>query len=480
MCSALKRLNNHRKISTLLLSPCRRDVTDSDNSDGSKRLPRSLNINLTPLTNEDFVRVHGKALQNPKLSLGTDLQRTIGSVVKYLEQKWRNKVDASSQEKLTLTPKSGVILKKPIFLPVEPLTSEDLSLGKVTQEDREDEEEFYNHMEEDDQEDKILNFPWNSDCTLSVGEIYLMLGCGAGEETEVELNYTFKGEEEDKPFDKDDRYRTLNTLIKLVHDKFKKSKPLLSSEKDSNDEENFRRPAAPTPAATAFKQQLDLLLPKYNNRKGRPMSRKNGSYRLNNGAQHQRLLQPKFFMPSSKSEVKLRLLPQVKVTHPMISIQQPLSLQIPTYQVIATTTHQDSSSQFLLDSSSENHPTHSPPLSPTDSLSSLKSTDRFLDSVFENSNSSLLQTPPRLRSRPTSPFICEGSSSMSWSFPSSFSEGSLNSKSSRNGGTSIINEDSSHSTNSEVDRQLLCMMTESSVDFTSKFAKLASHITSDV
>ena len=43
----------------------------------------------------------------------------------------------------------------------------------------------------------------------------------------------------------------------------------------------------------------------------------------------------------------------------------------------------------------------------------------------------------------------------------------------------LINEDSQQSTGSEVDRQLLSMMTENSVDFTSKFEKLASAVTND-
>ena len=38
---------------------------------------------------------------------------------------------------------------------------------------------------------------------------------------------------------------------------------------------------------------------------------------------------------------------------------------------------------------------------------------------------------------------------------------------------------SSHSTGSEVDRNILSLMNESSVDFVSKFAKLASHVADD-
>ena len=38
---------------------------------------------------------------------------------------------------------------------------------------------------------------------------------------------------------------------------------------------------------------------------------------------------------------------------------------------------------------------------------------------------------------------------------------------------------SSHSTGSEVDRNILSLMNESSVDFVSKFAKLASHVANE-
>ena len=43
-----------------------------------------------------------------------------------------------------------------------------------------------------------------------------------------------------------------------------------------------------------------------------------------------------------------------------------------------------------------------------------------------------------------------------------------------------LNEDSSQSTGSEVDRHILSMMTENSIDFTNKFAKLANAVNSEV
>ena len=112
--------------------------------------------------------------------------------------------------------------------------------------------------------------------------------------------------------------------------------------------------------------------------------------------------------------------------------------------------------------------------------------DHFLDSVLENSNSSVLQTPPRVRQTPpTSP--SRAVSSDTWIPDLSSFLGNINSA----GGTTpqkenkvhhqqsaiiSLNEDSVQSTGSEVDRQLLSMMGENSVDFTSKFAKLASAV----
>ena len=123
--------------------------------------------------------------------------------------------------------------------------------------------------------------------------------------------------------------------------------------------------------------------------------------------------------------------------------------------------------------------------------------DRFLDSVLENSNSSVLQTPTRRDEEdisppppPTSPpsgvwipelslssFLNLGESPAK--LPRQTSSSMVPSSSAPQTSASsahLLNEDSSHSTNSEVDRQLLSMMTENSVDFTMKFAKLASHV----
>ena len=98
--------------------------------------------------------------------------------------------------------------------------------------------------------------------------------------------------------------------------------------------------------------------------------------------------------------------------------------------------------------------------------------DHFLDSVLENSNSSVLQTPPRVRpTPPTSP--SRAVSSDTWIPDLSSFLGNIQSQQREK---IIPNEDSVQSTGSEVDRQLFLMGMENSVDFTSKFAKLASAV----
>ena len=146
-----------------------------------------------------------------------------------------------------------------------------------------------------------------------------------------------------------------------------------------------------------------------------------------------------------------------------------------------------------------------------DNPSSKMNGDNFLDSVLEVSNGacSVLQTPPihRSTSPPSSPptsHLNNSHNSNSWlpelsltSFLGNFgssSRGDFNNTGNQDlsksflkmrhpsGGdfaSHLINEDSQQSTGSEVDRQLLSMMTENSVDFTSKFEKLASAVTSD-
>ena len=137
--------------------------------------------------------------------------------------------------------------------------------------------------------------------------------------------------------------------------------------------------------------------------------------------------------------------------------------------------------------------------------------DNFLDSVLDVSNgpcSSVLQTPPihRSTSPPSSPpsSHLNPSHSQSWlpelsltSFLNNFGSSSRGDFGISGSGhelsrsslkirypsgefpSHLMNEDSQQSTGSEVDRQLLSMMNENSVDFTSKFAKLASAVTSD-
>ena len=301
----------------------------------------------------------------------------------------------------------------------------------------------------------------------------------------------------------------------------------------------------------AFKQQLSRMMPKYTNRKGRTMSRKNVISRqlLANRTLHP---QP-YLIDSAANNVKMRLMRQSSAATPSIVTIPPQQQQQPTQSFngsqtitipsginvlnsnalivipqnaqLATPTqlqgqpagssvsNQSSSStcddkvpQIVIPENSE-HLTLHRASSPTGSISSLFNDsslsdlasnptkgDHFLDSVLENSNSSVLRTPPRVRPTPPSspsralneswlpelslssflnPFESPSKSTSVSGLPST--SGSINS----NGHHLNINEDSSHSTNSEVERQFMSMMNENSVDFTMKFAKLASHVEND-
>ena len=109
--------------------------------------------------------------------------------------------------------------------------------------------------------------------------------------------------------------------------------------------------------------------------------------------------------------------------------------------------------------------------------------DHFLDSVLENSNSSLLQTPRRHSPPPSPP---GGMSEHSWlpdlslsSFLGSLpTDGGVGNNESPSKMLMSHQEDSIQSTGSEVDRQLSMMLNENSLDFTSKFAHLTSALNS--
>merc|ERR1719228_1809774 len=100
--------------------------------------------------------------------------------------------------------------------------------------------------------------------------------------------------------------------------------------------------------------------------------------------------------------------------------------------------------------------------------------DSFL-SIYNESENSLLQTPPRPPPTPSPSRCLQDSQDLSLSSWALSFESPMKS-------ISIpinFNEDSQNSTistSSEVDRQLNAMMSENSVDFTSKFAKLAKHV----
>jgi hypothetical protein len=303
--------------------------------------------------------------------------------------------------------------------------------------------------------------------------------------------------------------------------------------------------------SAAFKQQVIQMLPKFTNRRGRtPMSRKSV---ISRQMLANRPVQPKNLVNINGANMRLiqngsgklqavtlngvhRSVESVVAIHsatlppppPSIACEQAASVM--ALSPVAVMVHLDHEPlaplmHAAIQPSLPRPPPadQSPPvgsstplqhrsLSPTGSLSSLfdgslsemggggstnppdtpTKCDHFLDSVLENSNSSVLQTPPRHRPTPPSSPSRAVSGGESWLLPDAMSLSSflnLGESPSKSvvGGSSVgigvgssvsihINEDSSHSTGSEVDRQLISMMTENSVDFTNKFAKLASHV----
>ena len=64
----------------------------------------------------------------------------------------------------------------------------------------------------------------------------------------------------------------------------------------------------------SFKQQLENLMPKYNRRTGRrPISRMKRDF----SQQRPKMLQPAPMVKSVDGQVKLRLMPNITVTHPI-------------------------------------------------------------------------------------------------------------------------------------------------------------------
>ena len=524
MCATLKRLND----------------TGSDVSTAkTTSLPDKINLILEPANREAFVKVHRQALQNPRLNLTVPLDKRLKSVLEFLSRKWastdsilceRYKEFASASflknfrspvdnDELWLIPKPGTKLMSPLLKPIEPLTSSTLSLSHMKK--TEDSSPEPDEMEVDEEEKKQdLLSGWNSEkCNeMTIGEMFLINGLGNTANASIELTYCWRPKGNQSP---EKRVSVLSALSRLtLAELSRRQKPPNSnattkksekSEESSNNEvvkdvpkiavngnatsneSNFRRPTIPpvrlsaqnTQQQQAFRQQLDLLIPKYNQRRGRPLMRSKNV--VSRQLLANRPLQPKMhpLIKTVDGKVKVRCFPETKsgptitLTHPVISIEKdpsklqplivpkPLAASSPAHPVLFGTPPQAShgfgpSCLELLDCDEP-------------SKSKVVRSDKVLfDTVVETSNNSMLQTPSIHRPTPPASPYCDD--------PSCFPEISLNSLLNISSGNRVpsahlINEDSSQSTGSEVDRHILSMMTESSVDFTSKFAKLANAVT---
>jgi hypothetical protein len=293
------------------------------------------------------------------------------------------------------------------------------------------------------------------------------------------------------------------------------------------------------------------LLPKYNQRKGRPMSRAKSLLTRQIQTTGNRPLQPKVALISSQDGVLKKLLPPqrpvllqngnnnnaahngnggsipaaafippITVTIqppqvsarpfleigrssllieeasndsiPQISIPSPSPYvhqeaerqQIEEVDDVGENGHHNDNDSFGLSLFDENSRCDMEPSSrAATSTPSHLQVDHFLDSVLENSSNSLLQTPRRNSPPPSPP---GGMSEHSWlpelslsSFLGSLpNDGGVGAHDSSSKMMMSHHEDSIQSTGSEVDRQLNLMLNENSLDFTSKFAHLASALNS--
>lgn len=483
-CSALKRLTETIRL---------------DDFGGGPYVPAKLTLNLSPMSTDDFDHIHRVALSNPHLSLSCRPGRSLSSVFDHLKQRWKS----IAIEEMTFFPKKNEFKSVPKITVMDPTTSTSLSLSNLKKDltetlaTPEASNEVNDGNEASETEAKNVNAEnespkWNvnSAKNVSIGELFLMIGNGQTLELQYSLALINKA-----------KSSGLAYLCKLATSELNKkpsSNPqsqastssggaskavknlaFESTEKkeEASETSEFRRPSLPLSKPTiqqhqAFRQQLVNLMPRYNQRKGRPLTRPKRPS-VSNGT---RTLQPAPTIKSTDGQVKVRLMPAgITVTHPVISIQPSSPMKIVPLVSPEPTVPTTSAGYIPKNLEIENNNSN-------DSISAALSffdpcrSDQFLDSVLENSNSSVLQTPPRVRTTPPSSpsrVVTNDSwdlSSFLNTTPSKATSGSSQHHKMH------VNEDSVQSTGSEVDRQLLSMMSESSVDFTSKFAKLASAV----
>ena len=579
-CLALKKLN---EINGAGLNNSSSSSTTSSNSEivdtsiPSPIVPCKLALSLSPASTEDFDRVHRLALANPNVTITSRPGKSLASIIEYLMQKWKSTLDDAE---LWIVPKPGVNFEHPDISVIGPVTSATLSLSSLKKDGDIDEDSINSretNKSEQQQNDlnSITKLGWNIETakSLSIGELFLIAGGGNESKIHLELNYTWKN-----PVTKSSLSSTNSTmsmLAKLALSELSKKKSqasaivsssaprtaksnnnnnntlngessqieststerLCGGDLDNNETHEFRRPTLPLSKTgiqqhQAFKQQIETLMPKYNMRKGRPLSRLKRPVLQ---PVSKRPLQPAPAMKSTEGQVKFRILPTgITLNHqaassssspPVINVKpfgtsSTMTTPTETTTIAVVTSPPSSSSMNGTAATSVTSTVTTTSTTPTrnnidldpgnsnDSISSAlaffepqaqnqrltSKTDHFLDSVLENSNSSVLQTPPRVRpTPPTSP--SRAVSNDSWipdlsSFLNNIHSGGGGSSSNKdhhhqsriinndqqNKIVAASNEDSVQSNGSEVDRQLLSMMSESSVDFTSKFAKLASAV----
>lgn len=275
-------------------------------------------------------------------------------------------------------------------------------------------------------------------------------------------------------------------------------------------EHEFRKPLLP-PApvrqgamSAAFKEQIGQYLPKWSNRAGRQrrsrVKQVVGRHILQTNIQPRpapnqvvQIINGLVTQPSTSGAAHAQVVQVLPL--PIVDSMDSTSITLIPATVETNDSGEEPSDNVIINNDVQEPELTSPPQisipedsrrspSPTPSFSTFmdmsfdsvgqktptKNQDQFL-TMYHDGDSSLLQTPPRPAPSPC-PSFSQDLSISSWSlnFDSPLKNLSL-----------PFNEDSQNSTIStvsEVDRQITAMMCENSIDFTSKFAKLAKHVDS--
>ncbi len=177
-------------------------------SDFSSSVPAKISLVLTPLTTDDFDKVHRIALANPHLSLTVRPGRSLSSVLDHLKQRWK-RIEDNSNLNLSLKHKSNIPkitvlgstttlslsnLKKAAALAAAASTSAASAASELT-EVPDDSDSSNKEITNESYELNNSASEWNSESAknLSIGELFLRSVTSTS--SNLELHYSWKLED---------------------------------------------------------------------------------------------------------------------------------------------------------------------------------------------------------------------------------------------------------------------------------------------